>query len=242
MLRRFYMLRLFNSSPHGEVSLITFGRRCIEVRQLNYQFPDIDIRDQFVERISTDLGTEIFIEGEIGTTEEELSQGEAAYVDRDGGLLVLDEDDAVLDLQLFGFDDDPAARRISGTVASGAGEYIRAKLNQAQPEEILTETRDGFSREHPFYRELRDILHRHLEPIVGKLRELGPKPRVTLSNKTRERHQEALDILNRLAVKCSLRPAYRRCLPKRDYLLIMASPLSTATSPFKRGWLRPRYC
>ncbi len=236
MLSRFYMLRMINSSPHREVTLITFGRRGNEVRQLNYQFPDIDIRDQFVERISTDLGTEIFIEGEIGTTEEELSQGEAAYVDRDGGLLVLDEDDAVLDLQLFGFDDDPAARRISGTVKLlGAGEYIRAKLNQAQPEEILTETRDGFSREHPFYRELRDILHRHLEPIVGKLRELGPKPKVTLSNKTRERHQEALDILNRLAsqmlgvtARVPALPAQKR-LPPNNGIAFVNSHIAVQT-------------
>lgn len=199
-LSRFYMMRMVNSSPHREVMLVAPGRRGDETRQLSYQFPAIESKDRLGLSMATDLGTQIQIEGEIGITEEELSQGEAAYTDREGGLLVLDEDDAVLDLQLFGFDDDPAARRVSGVVKLlGAGNYIRTKLNQPHPEEVLTETRDGFSREHQFYRELRTILHARLEPLVAKLRELGPKPKVTISDRTRERHQEALDILNHLA-------------------------------------------
>lgn len=199
-LSDFYMLRMINSSPHREVILITAGRNGVSQRQLNYQFPKTEIQDRFQDSMITDLDTKIAIEGEVGIAEEDLSQGEAAYADREGGLLVLDEDDAVLDLQLFGFDDDPAARRVSGIVRlNGVGEYIRAKLNQRDPEEVLTETRDGFSREHPFYRQLRMVLHAKLEPIVSKLRELGPKPKVTLSDRTRERHHEALDILNRVA-------------------------------------------
>jgi hypothetical protein len=200
VLSGFYMLRMINSSPHREVTLVTIGRNGISERQLSYQFPKVEIKERFEQPMTTDLGTQVIVEGVIGVTDEDLTQGEAAYTDREGGLLVLDEDDAVLDLQLFGFDDDPAARKLSGTIKlNGAGQYIRAKLNQHDPEEVLTETRDGFTREHPFYRQLRTILHPKLEPIVAKLRELGPKPKVTLSDKTRERHHEALDILNRLA-------------------------------------------
>jgi len=146
------------------------------------------------------LGTEVDVKGEIGLTAYELSQGEVGIGERESGLLVLDEDDAVLDLHLFGFDDEPAARRISGTIRLvGAGQYIRTKLNQADPEEVLTETREGFDRQHPFYRQLKEKLYARLEPIVGKLRELGPTPKVNLSEKTRARHQQALDILNRVA-------------------------------------------
>jgi hypothetical protein len=199
-LSRFYMLRMVNSSPHREVILITTGRGRESKRQLNYQFPEIEIRDRFQQVIISDLNTEIRIDGEIGVTANEMSQGEAAYTEREGGLLVVDEDGAVLDLHLFGFDDEPAARTISGTVKLiGAGEYIRAKLNQPEPEEVLTETRDGFNHQHPFYQQVREVLHDKLSPIVAKLRELGPKPKVNLSDKTRARHQQAMDILNRLA-------------------------------------------
>jgi len=199
-LSRFYMLRMINSSPYREVMLVVTGRRGDSKRQLSYQFPEVKIKDRFQQTMVSDLGTEIRIDAEIGITAEEMSQGEAAYTEREGGLLVLDEDGAVLDLHLFGFDDEPCARTISGTVKLlGAGGYIRTKLNQPEPEEVLTETRDGLNKQHPFYGQVREIVHGKLSPIVSKLRELGPKPKVTLSDKTRARHQQAMDILNRLA-------------------------------------------
>jgi hypothetical protein len=200
-LSNFYMLRMINSSPHREVTLIVEGRgKAQPARQVNYRFPELEIKDRFEEKITTDLGTTVAVEGQIGIASHELSQGEVGYGERQGGLLVLDEDDAVLDLNLFGLDDDPAARRLSGLVKLvGAGAYIRAKLNQANPEEVLTETRDGFDKQHPFYRQLRELLYPRLEPIVAKLRELGPTPKLNLTEKTRARHQEAIDILNRLA-------------------------------------------
>jgi hypothetical protein len=165
---------MINSSPHREITLISLGRRNVE-RQLTYQFPVIEVKDRFEQMLHTDISSEIAVQVEIGVGAEELSQGEVGYGDREGGLLVIDEDDSVLDLHLFGFDEDPAARTISGTVRLiGAGRYIRTKLNQSDPEEVLSETRDGFSREHPFYRQLRDDLYPRLQPIVARLRELVP--------------------------------------------------------------------
>jgi len=200
-LSRFYMLRMVNSSPYREVLLFVQGRGgSIEQRHLSYQFPTWELQERFEDKMVTDLGSEIQIQAEIGLCSEEMTQGEVGYAEREGGLLVLDEDDAVLDLWLFGYDEDPAARRIAGTVRLiGAGGYIRAKLNQREPEELLTETRDGFDKQHDFYRQLQGKIRPRLEPIVGRLRKLGPTPQVNLSDRTRKRHQEALDILNRLA-------------------------------------------
>ena len=235
-LNRFYMLRMVNSNPHREVMLIAAGRQGPIERSLSYRFPETEIKDRFEIFLTTDLDTQVKIAGEIGVAAEDLSQGEAAYTDREGGLLVLDEDDAVLDLQLFGFDDDPAARPIAGILRIiGAGDYIRTKLNQSDPEEVLTETRDGFNRQHPFYRELRQAIQPRLEPIVAKLRELGPKPKVTLSERTRERHQQALDILNRLAsemlgaaARVPAIPAHKR-LPPRDGIAFANNHISART-------------
>ena len=72
-------------------------------------------------------------------------------------------------------------------------------MNQKEPEEILTETRDGFEKNLSFYRALRDRIQPRLQPLVAKLRELGPEPKQKLSERTRERHQQALDLLNKLA-------------------------------------------
>lgn len=222
-LNLFYMLRMINSSPHRELVLHVVGRdgKVQLERQISYQFPMIEVKDRFQDTIKTDLGTEIRIEGEVGVAEHEMKQGEVGSAEREGGLLVLDEDDAVLDLHLFGFDEDPAARRVCGTLKLvGAGEYIRTKLNQADPEEVLTETREGFDKQHRFYRQLREKLYPRLEPIVAKLRELGPTPKVNLSDKTRERHQQALEILNRLAsemlgktARVPVIPAHKRTPP-----------------------------
>ena len=129
----------------------------------------------------------------------ELTQGEVGYEDREGGLLIVDEDDAVLDLTLFGYDDDPNARRIGGLIRLiGAGDYIRRKLNDAKPEEILLETRDGLDKNHAFYRLLKNRLQPRLAPIVESLREKRTPLKSTLSEPTRERHKKAFDVLNRL--------------------------------------------
>lgn len=129
-LSGFYLLRMIHSSPHREVKVCVVDRRgklALE-RQLAYRFPDIEVKGRIDEELQTDLGTTIRVTGEIGLTPEELSQGEVGYVEREGGLLILDEDESVLDLSLFGYDEDPDARRISGTLhLVGAGGYIRTK-------------------------------------------------------------------------------------------------------------------
>lgn len=201
-LSRFYMLRMINSSPRREVTLRIEGGRGKKRHDIRviYRFPSMTLASRLNEELQTDIGEPIKIDGEIGWTDKELTQGEVGYVEREGGLLILDEDDAVLDLNLFGYDDDPGARRITGIVRlNGAGAYIRAKLNQKEPEEILTETRDGFDKTHAFYRALRDRMRPQLEPLVAKLRDFGAEPKEQLSTKTMERHQRALEILNRLA-------------------------------------------
>ena len=119
---------------------------------------------------------------------------------KDLGLLVLDEDDDVLDLTLFGFDEEPAAARLFGQLRlNGAGELIRSRLNSQTPEEILTETRDGFDRRHAFYKTLRAQMDPWLKPFVDTERQrLGSKPSA-LSAETRRRHERAFDRLNMLA-------------------------------------------
>lgn len=200
-LSHFYMLRMINSSPHREVRFETIGKGG-DIRaeaQLTYTFPEADIVDEINEELRTEDGAIILVKGTIGLSATDLSQGEAGYEDREGGLLILDEDEAVLDLTLFGFDDDPNARRIVGMIRLiGAGDYIRRKLNEATPEELLLESRDGFDKNHGFYRLLRSKMQPHISPIVELLREDRTPPKSTLSEPTREKHKQVFDVLNRL--------------------------------------------
>ncbi len=201
-LSQFYMLRMVNSSPHREIKLHIVGRgkKGVDERNVTYVFPAVQKHVDLDHELHTATGQTVRVTGEIGLTPSELSQGEVGYVEREGGLLVLDEDDNVLDLQLFGFDEDPAARRISGIVRlDGGGAYIRERLNAKEPEEVLSETRDGFDRTHEFYYQIRDALRPQLQSIVSDLRKQGPQPKVGLSERTAERHRQALSLLNKIA-------------------------------------------
>jgi hypothetical protein len=200
-LSRFYMLRMINSSPHREIRFETIGRKgeVVNSTQLAYEFPELESVAELDEEIRTEDGAVIQLKGSIGLSLREFTQGEAGYEDREGGLLILDEDDSVLDLTLFGYDDDPNARKLAGIVhLMGGGDYIRRKLNDAKPEEILTETREGFDKNHGFYRLLKSKIQPHLAPIVDSLRDRKVPPKSSLSESTIENHKKAFDLLNRL--------------------------------------------
>jgi hypothetical protein len=224
-LGRFYMLRMINSSPHREVSF-TSGEHDEDSQngtQLSYIFPELEELDRLDEELRTVDGAILRITGTIGLTQAEQSQGEVCYEDREGGLLVSDEDEAVLDLSLFGFDDDPSARRISGSIKLiGAGDYIRRKLNEAQPEEILTETRDGFDKNHLFYRALKGHIQPRVARIVESLREKRTPPKSALSEHTQEKHKQAFDLLNQL---------YKEMIGKTGPVPVIPVPLRVPPAP-----------
>jgi hypothetical protein len=202
-LENFYMLRVITGRVDRVVSLRTRSANgSWDDRPLKYSPP--------APSATTELGTRewsfdfeghrIELSAVLNAYESAMVQAEQSYEDREGGLLVLDEDDDVLDLTLFGYDDDPAAARLFGQLRlNGAGELIRARLNSQTPEEILTETREGFDRKHAFYKVLRSQLDPWLKPFVDAERQrLGSKASA-LSAETRRRHQRAFDRLNKLA-------------------------------------------
>lgn len=200
-LNNFYMLRMINSSPHRRIVLkaVNPQGRIVKEYELNYKFPEMEIVKTVDDELVLDDGSTVKIQGEIGLADHEMAQGEVGYEDREGGLLIVDEDDTVLDLCLFGYDEDPYARRIVGVLrVSGAGTYIRKKLNQEKPEEILSETRDGFDKNHPFFRVLRDQVRPHLDPIVEKLRKKEPISKSKLSDQAVAKQKQAFELLNKL--------------------------------------------
>ena len=203
LLENFYMLRVINGRADRLVTLrLRAARGGWDERRISYAPP--------AGAATTPLGTRAWTfpyEGySIGATlslnayEGQMVQGEQSYEEREGGILVVDEDDDVLDLTLFGFDEEPAAARLFGHLSlAGAGELIRAKLKADAPEEILTETRDGFDRRHAFYKELRGQLDPWLKPYVDAERERQGSRPSSLSDETRRRHERAFDRLNNLA-------------------------------------------
>jgi hypothetical protein len=208
-LRNFYMLRMIASNPNRRVFLQYIDSNGEETTdQIKYSFPS----GELIEKRSVDLSFDNMVfplEIEIWRAENALLQGTAGYEDREGGLLLIDEDDNVMDLTLFRYDNDPSASRLFGTVKiKGAGEYIRQKLNSEPPEEILTEDREGLVRKHGFHRKIAETVEIILKPIIEDEEKRCRLQSGGFSSETLARYSQAIDSLNEL---------YQKLVGKADF-------------------------
>ncbi len=198
-LSNFYMLRIINNNPNRQVLVRILTGRRIE-KQLRFDEPEAEIAKHVQFDMKLKDGEIIPVECDISVATTELPQGEVGIEERVGGLLVIDENHSVLDLNLFGFDDDPYARRLVGRVKlEGAGAYIRKKLNDLEPEELLTDTRDGLDKNNDLYRQLKNMLSPYISPIVAEQRRTQNTRKNNLSSKFKKRHEKAIEELNRVA-------------------------------------------
>jgi hypothetical protein len=198
-LAGFYMLRMINSNPSRKVSLKYIDSNGEEAfDEIKYLFPAGRLIDK--RTLEMDFGGKRFgIELEIFQAENDLTQGSAGYEDREGGLLVLDEDDNVLDLTLFRYDNDPSASKLFGKLRiNGVGEYIRQKLNSNPPEAIVSEDREGFVRGHGFYKKLAATIEAMLGPIVEEEEKKRRSQTGGFAPETLARYEKAIDALNAL--------------------------------------------
>lgn len=197
-VNNFYMLMKINRNPERTVFLKTIDKSKKEEKdRLKYELPKGDLilaKELLMEFEDHDFSVDL----RILRCKGNLIQGGLGYEQREGGLLLLDEDDNVLDLTLFGFDTDPSASKLFGEIRiNGVGSFIRAKLNSKQPEEILNETREGLVKSHKFYRTLAKLINPILEPIVREEERLS-RSKGEFSDETIRRHKDAMEILNKL--------------------------------------------
>jgi len=231
-LENFYMLRLITANPDRRVELrMRRGKAVIDERLIRCASPAASSTTELSSKTWTVSyeGHDIQATAELCAFSDDMVQAENGYEEREGGLLVFDENDAVLDLTLFGFDSDPAAARLFGTLKlDGVGALIREKLNDAIPEEILTETRDGFDTKHSFYRQLRQDVDAWLKPFVEEERKRRAGGVERLSAATKKRHEEAFSRLNSL---------YRRLLGESTGGGIGPTPKHLSTNlPLEFRW------
>lgn len=76
----------------------------------------------------------------IRRSENELTQ---TGDDREGGLLLVDEEDVVLGMSLFKFDNEPLAAKFIGEIRIG-----RFRELLGEEESVLSQERDGLSNRH----------------------------------------------------------------------------------------------
>jgi len=172
-LQVFYMLRhIFSNTIERKIELIEIDKKGTTLKTvLSYEFPpfnEIDVL--YNEILSFDYeGKKINSSFKIIKLDDKKK-----FEDTYGELkiLVYDDEKNIYDNTLFGLEKLPGAEFIYGElILDGTANIIREKLNTEMPEEILTDTRDGFNKRHDFYKKLSEIVEPILRNAISKIRE-----------------------------------------------------------------------
>ena len=187
-----YLLRKIMTSRHRKIELVDKNSNIS--RRLRYKYPEA--RDLLTETFVIQLGTYAGFPASItiSRADKELTQtGDS----RDGGLLLIDDKDAVLGISLFKFDSEPLAAHLFGEVRIG---NFRELLESEEP--VLSEEREGINIRHPFCRKLIPELERRIETIVKeeKLRR-QKEEQSKIDREEIARFRKAFSILNEIAEK-----------------------------------------
>lgn len=185
-----YLLRKIMMNPNRKVFLLDAqgGKK----RRLRYQMPKG--KEILVDRFVIPYGSygDFLVQLSIWRADKELTQ---TGDDRHGGLLLVDEEDTVLGISLFKYDNEPFAARFFGEVKIGG---FRQLLSSEEP--VLKEDRSGLEARHPFC----EILIREIEARVDKkvkderLRK-QKEDQSRIDAEGRRRYRKALRIFNEIA-------------------------------------------
>jgi hypothetical protein len=117
---------------------------------------------------------------------------------RVGGLLVVDEGDAVLDLTLGRFDREPSAAPFFGEVKilGGFKDFLRAQEKEGQA--VLSEERNGFELSHHWVQSLIRSIEDKIEPFVEQERKAREKGQQDLSPEERAHQAKVMSELNKI--------------------------------------------
>ena len=185
-----YMLRKIMMNRRRKVLLVNNKG---EKRQLRkFQPPGEEVlADEFI--IKSDKHGDFPIRISVFRAQVELDQ---TGDDRDGGLLVLDEKEVVLDITLFKYDNEPLASRFFGEVIVDG---FREKLLDKE-EPVLLEEREGLNKRHPFCKKLVEAIEERLAKLikVEKLREKR-EAETKIDFEAQKRYKKAIKILNEIA-------------------------------------------
>ena len=186
-LSNFYMLRLINANPDRSLILETrYAKHRQQVDEIVYRFPegDLVLEDAFIVEQEEPLRVEI----QLSRAQTQLTQ---AGEDREGGLLIFDDEQTVLDLTLFDYDYEEFASHLFGLV-----EVHNFRSLLKADENVLSDTRDGLDRHHPFTKALAEAVESRLRPVVEHERHIYLKN--APKNLSRKQHKRLVDSVDRI--------------------------------------------
>ena len=185
-----YLLRKIMTNPKRRVTLL--DKKSGEIREIRYRLPHgKEVLSEDFQIYYKDYG-EFPIHISISRSEAGLTQ---TGDDRQGGLLITDEEGAVLDISLFKFDNEPLASKFFGEVNIGGFRY---KLLENE-EPVLSEERNGLNRRHAFCKILIEEIEKRLETIVNEERARKQKEQYGIGKKEHLKFKKAFNFLNKIA-------------------------------------------
>src|SRR3989304_9499124 len=155
-----YLLRKIMTNPRRKVFLL--DENAGETRPLRYKMPEG--KEILVNDFTVSYGHygNFPIRLSIWRAEWELTQ---TGDDRNGGILIVDDEGVVLGISLFKYDYEPLASRFFGAARIGR---FRELLEKEEP--VLREERDGLIARHPFCQVLIAEIEKRIEIKVKEER------------------------------------------------------------------------
>jgi hypothetical protein len=193
-LSNHYLLRKILQDDNIKLVLVNEKGRKKDRRTLTYVEP----KGSFISSENFDITYDKYepfdIQMNMSRSDTTLSQKDKGAT-RQGGLLIIDDKDVVLDISLFKYDYDPIASNLYGEVVINGFRKL-LKDNEV----VLSPERDGLVRNHPFVVSLIKELNKRLDRIVQKEKERMQRFDVTEIGKEHlKRQKEFCRILNEIA-------------------------------------------
>ncbi|MDO8574914.1 MAG: ATP-binding protein, partial [bacterium] len=165
----FFMLRLINANDRRTVKLIYKDTRETKRSLIKYQFPHGELVEHKEFMLQFEDYDPVKIDVELYKAPNSL---QTIGDERENGLLVYDDKEAVYAQTFFGWDNLPGADKFFGFMKlTGAREIILNKINDPKhPEAVLSDSRDGFNTQHDFYKKLSSEVRDWLYPILNEER------------------------------------------------------------------------
>ena len=198
-LSNFYMLRLIASDPNIDVYVVRDRKTSgVKKDKLLYDFPVGTV----VARLSTNAALhpkyDCPVDIIVARSEDELPFDPDNIELRAGGLLFVDEHDAVLDLTLLPeYDRNPNLRHLFGIVRiTGIRALLEHLLDDRDAEAVLTVSRDGFDQRNAVTKALFAAVEKLVKPIYDAEDKRVRKGRATRSAQLEQRMRDALKVIN----------------------------------------------
>ena len=193
-LSNHYLLRKILQNKNTKLVLVNEKGRKKDKRRLAYVEPLGSFISSENFEVSFNDYDPFEIQMNISRSDTTLSQKDKGNT-RQGGLLIIDDKDVVLDISLFKYDYDPIASKLYGEIVIGGFRKL-LKDNEI----VLSPERDGLVTSHPFVESLVKEINKRLDRIVQKEKERMQRFDVTeIGREHLKRQKEFCRILNEIA-------------------------------------------